>query len=101
MVIGGNISETSNPFSDLVQSTKYILENTDKSETLVLVTCYCPNRGEGNQDKRSVPYYAQGTEIFISINKKDLLFLLTENAKLLNKSLVFFSNRYIPIHISK
>lgn len=61
IVVGGNLSEISDPFSELVQSVKYVLEHTNRQDTLILVTCYCPIRTLENKDeKRQIPFFAGG-----------------------------------------
>lgn len=80
MVLGGNLSEVSDPFSDLVQSVKYVLENTEK-DRLILVTCLCPDEFSCNvkrEDRKIlVPYYATGTKslsLSLSLNENNVNF---------------------------
>ncbi|GLV32350.1 Muscle-specific protein 300 kDa [Carabus blaptoides fortunei] len=87
VVLGGNLSEVADPFSDLVQSVKYVLENTDQ-DRLILVTCLCPDEFSCNMKREDrtilVPYYATGfnsDEIAKSRNMFDIFYNVRNSMK--------------------
>lgn len=65
IVSGGVLSQISDPYSDLVQSVKYVGEETSKNDTLTVVTGDCPTKQEDllkrtNNEEFLIPMFAQG-----------------------------------------
>lgn len=63
-IVGGDISDIANPHSDLMQAAKFVTENTDDRNTLIVITRLCSenNNGLGIRKTRSekIPVYARG-----------------------------------------
>lgn len=58
---GGNICDIKNPRSDLMQSIKHVLENSDEKNTLTVLTGSCPKEGRiGNDEGGEIPLYVRG-----------------------------------------
>lgn len=59
---GGNLCDMRNPRSDLMQSMKHLLENSDKANTLAVLTGSCPRNGRiENDEENEIPLYVRGT----------------------------------------
>lgn len=60
---GGNMCDLKDPRSDLVQSIKHVLENSDEQNTLAVLTGSCPKDGRiGTDEGIQMPLYAKGLE---------------------------------------
>lgn len=49
IVFGGNLSDICNVYSPLIQTIKHVIENTDESNTLIVLTGSCTD-GHGGDD---------------------------------------------------
>lgn len=63
-VMGGNISDVDDPYSDLMQAAKFVVENTDDKKTLIIISGTC---SDGNSlgirettQSEGIPVYARG-----------------------------------------
>lgn len=62
---GGNVCDLRNPRSDLMQSVKHVLENSDQANTLAVLTGSCPKDGRiGSDEKIEIPLYVRGISFF-------------------------------------
>lgn len=62
-IMGGDICDVSNPYSDLMQAAKFVSENTDDKNTLIVITRSCSdNDNTLTRDVQSenIPVFAKG-----------------------------------------
>lgn len=61
IVLGGLLNEISDPYSNLMQSVKHVVENTNDKNTLVVVTGLCPDIDNlYNGRYEMIPVYVKG-----------------------------------------
>lgn len=63
-IMGGNICDVCDPYSELMQAAKFVSENTDDKKTLIVITRSCSDDSDtfGTREIRSenIPVYAKG-----------------------------------------
>lgn len=70
-IMGGNICDVSNPYSELMQAAKFVSENTDERNTLIVITSPCSDEGSTFSDRETrsedIPVYAKGKTLEITL----------------------------------
>ncbi|RZC04988.1 hypothetical protein BDFB_010571 [Asbolus verrucosus] len=76
IVFGGCLKEIYDPYTDLMQSIKHVIENTDEKKTLIVVTGSCPivDRALTDENELSIPVYVKGPSSFSAITFSSQLF---------------------------
>lgn len=60
IVFGGNLTDIKNCNSALLQSLKFLTENTNCAETLILLTGFCPETEDLEDGSTKIPVFAKG-----------------------------------------